>query len=261
MRCGIFDSGIGGLTVAGELLKGGVFNRLIYFGDTARVPYGGKHESTIIRYSLEALEFLRNFDPDFLVVACNSASAVALEELRREAEFPVVGVVEAGVEGVVQLARQRGLSNPPILLTGTKATINSNLYQRLLKGRGFTKIYPIPTPLLVPIVEEGLWDGPVPEAIFTHYFSNLPREEIEIVVLGCTHYPFLTPLFKKYFPNSGLVHSGKAILHYLTRYYNLPIGRYKDPKIEIYASENVKGVRETARRWMAQIGAPLSEGF
>ncbi|WP_457562483.1 glutamate racemase, partial [Caminibacter pacificus] len=123
MKCGVFDSGIGGLSVAREILNAKLFDEIIYFGDTARVPYGNKNESTIIRYSLEALEFLKNFDIDFLIVACNSASSVAIEELKKEASFPVIGVIEAGVKAI-----ENEKKDANILLTGTKRTINSQKY-------------------------------------------------------------------------------------------------------------------------------------
>ncbi|MRJ07244.1 MAG: glutamate racemase, partial [Epsilonproteobacteria bacterium] len=191
MRCGIFDSGVGGLTVAGEIYRANIFREIVYYGDTARVPYGNRNESTIIRYSLEALEFLKNFDIDMLVVACNSASAWALEELRKEADFPVIGVIEAGVEGVKSLP-----TSTKLLLTGTRATITSQIYQRELKKAGYHNLISRATPLFVPFVEEGIWSGSLIEGVFEHYFHSLPREEIGGVILGCTHYPFLSEVFR-----------------------------------------------------------------
>jgi len=180
-RCGVFDSGIGGLSVASELLKSGLFDEIIYFGDTARVPYGNKNESTIIRYSLEALEFLKNFDIDFLVVACNSASSVAIEELRREAGFPVVGVIEAGVKAL-DAAKE---SN--ILLTGTKRTIQSNKYQNMLLNIGYHNIISVATPLFVPLVEEGITEGKIVDDVFELYFGNIDKSSIDYVILTRMH--------------------------------------------------------------------------
>ncbi|EDM24465.1 glutamate racemase [Caminibacter mediatlanticus] len=242
-RCGIFDSGVGGLSVAREILKSKLFDEIIYFGDTARVPYGNKNESTIIRYSLECLEFLKNFNIDFLVVACNSASSVAIEELRKEVSFPVVGVIEAGIKAI-----ENENKNSNILLIGTKRTISSSKYQNALISLGFKNIISIATPLLVPLVEEGIVEGKIVDDIFEMYFRNLDKEKIDIIILGCTHYPFLEKSFKKHFPNAKLIHSGQAIVKLLKKEYNLKPKQIS--KIEIYASDNVEEVRKIAKKWL-----------
>ena len=239
-RCGIFDSGIGGISVAKEILKAKLFEEIIYFGDTARVPYGNKNESTIIRYSLEALEFLKNFDIDFLVVACNTASAVAINELKKEASFPVVGVIEAGVEAIKS---EDKTSN--ILLVGTKRTIKSNAYQTLLKKFGFKNITSIATPLFVPLVEEGLVEGEITDKIFEMYFRDIDRKKIDIVILGCTHYPFLKNTFKKFFPNAKLIHSGQAIVNMLKVNFNL--SSYKKTSLKLFSSDNPEEFKKVAK--------------
>ncbi|WP_456479231.1 glutamate racemase [Nautilia sp.] len=241
-RCGVFDSGIGGLSVAGELLKSKLFNEIIYFGDTARVPYGNKNESTIIRYSLEALEFLKNFDIDFLVVACNSASSVAVEELRREAGFPVVGVIEAGVKAL------NASKNSNILLTGTKRTIASNKYQNMLQNLGYGNIVSIATPLFVPLVEEGITEGKIVDEVFELYFGNIDKKSIDYVILGCTHYPFLEKSFQKHFPNAKLIHSGQAIVELFKNEYNLK--EKSDTSIKLFASDNPEDLRRKAKEWL-----------
>jgi len=241
--CGVFDSGIGGLSVAREILKAGFFEKIVYFGDTARVPYGNKNESTIIRYSLEALEFLKNFDIDFLVVACNSASSVAIKELKKEASFPVVGVIEAGVKAI-----EKEDKNSNILLVGTKRTINSQKYQKLLKKKGFKNITSIPTPLFVPLVEEEIYEGRIVDEVFELYFKDIDKNSIDIVILGCTHYPFLKKAFKKHFINAKLLHSGDAITKLLDTKYNLTKG--KKSKIELYASDNPEELRKKAKKWL-----------
>ena len=240
-RCGVFDSGVGGLSVAKEILKANLFDEIIYFGDTARVPYGNKNESTIIRYSLEALEFLKNFDINFLVVACNSASSVAIEELRREASFPVVGVIEAGIKAIENEDKD---SN--ILLIGTKRTIESGKYQKLLKKNGFKNITAIATPLFVPLVEEGITDGKIVEDVFELYFSGIEREKIDIVILGCTHYPFLSGALSSYFCNAKLIHSGQAIVEMLKKEYNLKSD--KKSVIKLFASDNPKALKDFAKK-------------
>jgi len=244
MKCGIFDSGIGGITVAKEILKSKLFNEIIYFGDTARVPYGNKNESTIIRYSLEAMEFLKNFDIDFLVVACNSASSVAIEELRKEAPFPVVGVIEAGVKAI---ENENKYSN--ILLIGTKRTIKSKKYELLLKNKGFKNIISIATPLFVPLVEEGIIDGKIVEDVFEYYFKDIKKENIDIVILGCTHYPFLSKSLQKYFFNAKLIHSGQAIVELLKKEYNLT--SKKTTSIKFLASDDPETLRIKAKEWLS----------
>lgn len=242
-RCGIFDSGIGGLSVAKEILKSKLFDEIVYFGDTARVPYGNKNESTIIRYSLEALEFLKNFDIDFLVVACNSASSVAVEELRSEASFPVVGVIEAGVKA---LDGEKKDSN--ILLVGTRRTIASNKYQNMLKKKGFKNITSIPTPLFVPLVEEGITEGKIVDEVFELYFQNIEKDKIDIIILGCTHYPFLEKSFKKHFKNAKLIHSGQAIVSMLKSDFS--ITPKKTSSIKLFASDNPEELRKKAKIWL-----------
>lgn len=243
MICGVFDSGVGGLSVAKSIIEARLFDEVIYYGDTARVPYGNKNESTIIRYSLEALEFLKNFNIDFLVVACNTASATAMDELKKEAPFPVVGVIEAGVKAV-----ENENKNSNILLIGTKRTIESKKYEKLLKKKGFKNIISIATPLFVPLVEEGIVDGKIVDDIFELYFKNIERKKIDIVILGCTHYPFLAGALKRYFFNAKLIHSGDAIVSLLKREFNLT--SKNKTSIKCLASDDPENLRKKAKEWL-----------
>lgn len=241
-RCGIFDSGVGGLSVAKEILKSKLFDEIIYFGDTARVPYGNKNESTIIRYSLEALEFLKNFDINFLIVACNSVSAVAIDELKKEANFNVLGVIEAGVEAL------EANKDANILLIGTKRTISSKKYQTLLSNKGYKNIISIATPLFVPLVEEGIVDGKIVDDVFELYFKDIDKEKIDYIILGCTHYPFLQNAFKKHFKNATLIHSGQAIVKILKDRFNLT--KKDKTSIKLFASDNPKELKKIAKKWL-----------
>jgi glutamate racemase len=243
MKCGIFDSGIGGLSVASSILKAKLFDEIIYYGDTARVPYGNKNESTIIRYSLEAMEFLKNFNIDFLVVACNTASAVAMDELKKEAPFPVVGVIEAGVRAV-----ENEDKNSNILLIGTKRTIQSKKYEKCLREKGFKNIISVATPLFVPLVEEGITEGKIVNDVFELYFKNIDRKKIDTVILGCTHYPFLSNSLQRYFSNAKLIHSGQAIVELLQNEYNLT--SKKSTSINLLASDDPQGLRDKAKEWL-----------
>jgi glutamate racemase len=243
MKCGVFDSGIGGLTVASSILKAKLFDEIIYYGDTARVPYGNKNETTIIRYSLEAMEFLKNFNIDFLIVACNTASATAIDELKKEATFPVIGVIEAGVKAV-----ENENKNSNILLIGTKRTIKSKKYEKLLKEKGFKNIISIATPLFVPLVEEGITEGKIVDDVFELYFKNIDRKKIDTVILVCTHYPFLLDSLQKYFFNAKLIHSGQAIVELLKNEFNLT--PKKLTSINLLASDDPESLRQKAKEWL-----------
>ncbi|MDR2905863.1 MAG: glutamate racemase [Helicobacteraceae bacterium] len=245
MKAGVFDSGVGGLTVVKSLLKRTLFDEIIYYGDTARVPYGSKDQNTIIRYSLETLEFFNNFDPDILIVACNTASAYALNELKNKAKFPVVGVIEPGV---LALQNSNIKKNDPVLVIGTNATINSKTYQKLLFDLGFSNITATPTPLLAPLVEEGILYGEIVDAVFRRYFANLG--DFSAVIMGCTHYPLMQNSLAKWFKNAKLLHSGEAIVEYLIN-NNLVKSRSAATKITYFASENVARLKEVAERWIA----------
>jgi glutamate racemase len=240
-RVGIFDSGVGGLTVAKSIYQAKLFDEIIYLADTARDPYGSKNESTIIRYSLESLEFLKNFDINFLITACNSVSSCALPELRKEANFEVVGVIEAGIQAVQKQANK----NDNILIIGTKTTINSNLYQIGLRNLGYKNITAIATPLLVPIVEEEVFDEVIIYDVFDYYFKSI--KNVDIVVLGCTHFPLLDKYLKNYF-NAKLIHSGEAIVELLKDKYNLTPKSHTT--IQYLASENPAHLKEVANKWI-----------
>lgn len=245
MKVGVFDSGIGGLTVLKSLLHHQLFEELIYFGDTARVPYGSKDKNTIIRYAIEAVEFFKNFELDMIIVACNTVSAYALEEMRESANCPVVGVVEAGV-----LAASKALSNSnaEILIIGTKATINSKAYEIGLRECGFEKIQAKATPLLVPLVEEELFEGKVLDATMQHYFQNVQAPDA--LILGCTHFPLLSNALQKQFTEKTLlIHSGDAIVEYLEKNFTFT-KKYPNPKVKYFASENPEALRVIAKKWL-----------
>lgn len=245
MKVGVFDSGIGGLTVVKSLLEHQLFEEIIYFGDTARVPYGVKDKNTIVRYSLEALEFFKNFEIDLLITACNTVSAYALEEMRAQAPFDVIGVVEPGI-----IATKNALtdSDAKVLVLGTNATITSKAYETLLETKGFTNTTAKATGLFVPIIEEGLFAGEVLESTMEHYFRDL--EHPDGIILGCTHFPLIADAIADYFDNNViLIHSGEAIVEYLETHYEFT-QKHPEPKIKFFASENPEALRTTAYNWL-----------
>lgn len=184
---GIFDSGIGGLTVAKAIGEALPQESLIYLGDTGRTPYGTKSDDVVCRYSRENAAFLVDRGIKLLVVACNTASAVALEPLRRELEIPVVGVIEPGAYAAVAATRTRRVG-----VIGTEATIRSGAYTRALKAhRGDLEVFSRACPLFVPLAEEGWTENDVARAAASRYLASLRHSGIDALILGCTHYPLL----------------------------------------------------------------------
>jgi len=184
---GIFDSGVGGLTVLRELLRQLPHEELVYLGDTARVPYGTKSPRTVGRYAREAARFLVGQRVKLLVVACNTASAVALDDLAAVHRLPVVGVIEPGARRALEVTRVGRIG-----VIGTEGTIRSGAYERALrKGRPEIEICTAPCPLLVPLAEEGWAEHPIARLAAAEYLAPLLLRRIDTLVLGCTHYPLL----------------------------------------------------------------------
>lgn len=244
MKVGIYDSGVGGLTVAGALQRSGYFSELVYFGDTARVPYGNKDKNTVTRYALEAVEFFNGADVDFLVVACNTVSVTALATMQQFSNKPVYGVLEPGVMALQQAQRLPKTAN--VLIIATRATINSQAYQQRIRALGFDRIVAIATPLFVPIVEEALFTGPILVATLDHYFGALSQPDI--IILGCTHFPLIAAQIADYFGGVPTIHSGEAMVAWLQQELGLST-QYTATPIRILASENVNAVKQTAIHW------------
>lgn len=184
---GIFDSGVGGLTVLRELARALPQEDTIYFGDTARVPYGTKSPDTVIRYSQEIASFLMTRDIKLLVVACNTASAVALPALRRQLPIPVVGVIEPGARRAVEVTKSGVVG-----VIGTAGTIRSSAYSRAIKRLNPNiSVLAKPCPLFVPLAEEGWTDNEIARLTAHQYLDELRQEGVDSLVLGCTHYPLL----------------------------------------------------------------------
>jgi len=246
MKVGVFDSGIGGLTVVKSLLEHQLFQEIIYFGDTARVPYGVKDKNTIIRYAIEAVEFFKNFELDIIIVACNSVSAYALHEMRESASCPVIGVVEAGVLATSNALQQK---NSNILILGTKATVSSKAYESGLNHLGYKNLQAKATSLFVPLVEEEIYSGKILNATFEHYFSDIKTPDA--LILGCTHFPLISTALKSYFGDKTiLIHSGDAIVEYLETRFTFNT-KYKNPDIKFFASENPEALRGIASKWLS----------
>ncbi|MBD3824655.1 MAG: glutamate racemase [Epsilonproteobacteria bacterium] len=245
MKLGVFDSGIGGLTVVKSLLSHNLFSEIIYYGDTARVPYGIKDKNTIIRYAIEAVEFFKNFDLDLIIVACNTVSAHALNEMRETANCPVIGVVDAGVQATVNALSSKDAN---ILIMATKATIKSHAYESELNARGYNNLTSVASGLLVPIVEEEIYSGEVLESTLRHYFKDVVHPDA--IILGCTHFPLISHAISEFFhDNTTLIHSGDAIVELLEREFVFK-ERYPEPNLKFFASENPESLRNIAKKWL-----------
>ena len=190
---GLFDSGVGGLTVMQQIKHLLPQERLIYFGDTARVPYGNKGTQTIIRYSIENTIALLEKNIKLMVVACNTASALALPKLRQLFNLPIIGVIEPGAEKAVAATR-----NQRIAVLGTKGTIQSGAYQAAIKKLApQATVIPVACPLFVHLVEEQWFDHPATQLIVREYLDPLKTQGIDTILLGCTHYPLLSSVIQQ----------------------------------------------------------------
>ncbi|MFC1709338.1 glutamate racemase [Candidatus Omnitrophota bacterium] len=246
---GVFDSGVGGLTVVRELFKKLPNERIIYFGDTARVPYGIKSKSTIIRFSLENILFLLKQNVKMIVVACNTSSSIALPILKRHFKIPIVGVIVPGVKEAVFSNK-----NKRIGVIGTKATIGSGAYQKEIKKLDSqVRIFVRSCPLLVPLAEENWLNEESTEDIVKKYLAPFKKAKVDTLILGCTHYPLLKNSIQNFMGRRvSLIDSSEQVAletkHILARAGMLANKRRKNSKNIIYVSDESESFREIAKR-------------
>lgn len=206
---GVFDSGVGGLTVVRALMERLPFEDIVYFGDTARVPYGVKSVDTIKHFTGQITEFLLEKKVKLLIIACNTMAAVAADVVKQLAQdVPVLDVIEAGARNAVAMTRNRAIG-----VIGTPTTVNSNAYARSIHNLNpDVRVYSQACPLFVPLVEEGWLDHPVTRLTAQEYLKSVLAEKIDTLVLGCTHYPLLKPLLQELAgPDIHLVDSAVAM--------------------------------------------------
>ena len=191
---GVFDSGVGGLTVVREIMRHLPNENLIYFGDTARVSYGSKSKDTIIRFSRQIIRFLRTKHVKAIVIACNTASALALDIVRQETDVPVIGVVVPGARAAVRETR-----NKKIGVLGTEATIKSDMYTKLMQQEDSeVSVKGKACPLFVPLIEEGFAKHKITKEVIDIYLHDVKQSGIDTLILGCTHYPLLRSSIGEY---------------------------------------------------------------
>lgn len=191
----VLDSGVGGLTVVQEIIRQLPREEIVYVGDTARCPYGSRKEEEIRKFSFQLIHYLERFNPKMIVIACNTATAIILQELRESSSIPVVGVIHPGARAAIKATLTGRIG-----VIGTTGTIQSELYERALK-----QIHPqiyvtsIACPTLVPLVEKGEYENAEAERVVKEALSPLLDKQLDTLILGCTHYPLLTPIFQKIF--------------------------------------------------------------
>jgi glutamate racemase len=258
---GVFDSGFGGLTVLKALLELIPGADYLYFGDTARLPYGSKSAETVAKYAVEAANFLEQRGAQLLVIACNTATALALDKITAAASVPVVGVVEPGAEGALAASKNR-----KVIVIGTEATVSSHSYRKALEARGIGAKEKA-CPLLVPLVEEGWTEHPVTQQIAKIYLDEVfddGFESADVLVLGCTHYPLIKPLLQRAAPaHVTIIDSAESTAHVvrdLLRNAPLPIPseeeRRKAPRLKFFATDSVEKFRRLGARFL---GRPIDD--
>lgn len=242
---GIFDSGLGGLTILKALQQALPAEKLIYFGDTANVPYGSKSRAAVTQLSLNIAQFLEQKGVKLIIVACNTASALALNRLRQACRVPVLGVIEPGAKKALKTTR-----NGRIAVLGTEATVNSGAYrQQILKRAPQCRVQQIPCPLFVPLVEEGWAKKPLARLTAAEYLKPLLTSRADTVILGCTHYPVLKPVIAQVLgKNIQLVDSASTLAwevkKFLQEHHALAQGR---GSLTIYASDAPQRFKRLAK--------------
>lgn len=236
---GVFDSGVGGLTVVREIMRQLPSENVIYFGDTARVPYGSKSKETVLKFSRQIVRFLMTKNVKAIVFACNTASALALEEMRSEIEIPVVGVVRPGARMAADMTQTKSVG-----IIGTDATIKSGIYNDYIRQLDpEITVIGKACPLFVPLVEEGLLEDRITDDMVDRYLSELKPYNVDALVLGCTHYPLLMNPIKRYMGESVTLvnpayETAKELKHLLQK-NQLLNEQLATPTYEFYVSDGV----------------------
>jgi len=254
---GVFDSGLGGLTVVRELRRQLPEEAVVYFGDIARLPYGTKSRDQIRRFSLANAQFLLQKGVKALVIACNSSSAAAFGLLKRRLAIPVLSVIEPAVEEALQKSR-----NARIGVIGTAATIESRVYEDALrKGNSKVQVFSQSCPLFVPLVEEGWLNGGVTDRVIEKYLKPLRQKKIDTLILGCTHYPILTAGLRAFFgPGVNLVDSAAPTvkkLALLLKEKGLLYPYSREPRFQVFTSDKPRNFVKVGERFLGKKLPPV----
>jgi glutamate racemase len=254
---GVFDSGFGGLTVLNELMNVLPGADYLYFGDTARLPYGSKSAHTVAKYAISSIHFLEQHGAEALVIACNTATALALDAIRDATRLPVIGVVDPGAERAAQLSSAKSAA-----VIATEATIASHAYRKALVSRGL-KVEEKACPLLVPLVEEGWVDHPVTEQVARIYLDGIFQNgqngggNIDVLVLGCTHYPLIRPVLRRIVPPEvRIVDSAESTAHAAAQQLSQSSASGGAGSLRCFATDSVEKFQRLGGRFL---GRPLEK--
>jgi len=252
MRIGVFDSGVGGLTVLGALIKQLPSADYVYLGDTARLPYGSKSQATIARYAVSSARFLVEEGAEFLVIACNTASALALDAIKDAVRVPVLGVIETGAN-----AAQASSKSGDVLVIATDATVTSHAYKASCAERGL-RVFEKACPLLVPLVEEGWIEHPVTLDVLRIYLSELMEQSREAslmpdtLVLGCTHYPLLRSQIERTVPELRVIDSAEVTAAQVAIALGDRVRVDGDGVRKFYATDSVEKFKRLGTRFLGE---------
>lgn len=258
---GVFDSGVGGLTVLAALLRTIPDANYLYFGDTARLPYGSKSAATVAHYAVGAVQHLQGQGAELLVIACNTATALAFDEIRAASRVDVIGVVDPGADAASKTSKNRS-----VVVIGTDATVASHAYRRALHARQIA-VTEKACPLFVPLVEEGWTDHPVTEQVARIYLDEAfaaEARDADVLVLGCTHYPLLKPLLRRIAPpRVAIVDSAESTAQEVARRLQIqPLAssaereRRSAPRLKFFATDSAEKFRKMGSRFL---GLPVQD--
>jgi glutamate racemase len=253
MKIGVFDSGVGGLTVLRELVKRVPQADYLYFGDTARLPYGSKSAETVAKYTVSATRHLEQHGAEMLVIACNTATALALDAIKASTKLPVVGVIEPGADAAAATTKKKN-----VLVIGTEATIGSHAYRRALEQRG-VKVAEKACPLFVPLIEEGWAEHDITQRVAHVYLDEFfqdPDRSPDLLVLGCTHYPLIKPMLRAVAPwRVEIVDSAEATAAVVAKQL-APSGHPglapRASRLRFFATDSVEKFRQLGERFLGR---------
>jgi len=245
---GVFDSGLGGLTVMKQIMDEFPFENIVYFGDTGRVPYGTRSKETIIKYSISDVRFLKSHDVKLIIIACGTASSVALSAIRQICDIPVIGVVDATSNAAV-----RETKNNKVGIIGTSGTIKSGAYEKIINQHGI-KTFSKSCPLFVPLVENGHFDTEVARLVVEEYLTPIKNEGVDTLILGCTHYPHLKKVIGEFMGEGvALIDPGVELAKYLKKEFgddNYHSEIKDSEQYKYFVSDSVDGFEELASAFL-----------
>ena len=250
-RLGVFDSGLGGLTVLNEICKYNTGLDVVYFGDTARVPYGSRTVETINRYAEQDVRFLLSQGVEAILIACGTVSTNCLPALKRTFSLPIVGVIDAGCEAALAATKTNRIG-----VIGTRATVNSRAYERRIRELcPEAQTWGVECPLFVPLIENGFApDDPITEMTVERYLSQFRDMGVDTIIMGCTHYPFLVNTLEKHMPDVAFINVGKALSFGLRESFDLPTDGAPN-RVSYFVSDEDTGFLDIARRYLDSVTA------